>query len=61
MTIHICKGEQNILSKIKNKKNHQLNPNLKKTKRIEAMVCFLFLTLVFAHEPFSTFFERKIK
>jgi hypothetical protein len=23
------------------------------------MVCFLPLTLVFAYEPFSTFFERK--
>jgi hypothetical protein len=30
-----------------------------KKKRIEAMVCFLPLTLVFAYEPFSTLFETK--
>jgi hypothetical protein len=28
-------------------------------KLIKAMVCFLPLTLVFAREPFSIFFERK--
>ncbi len=30
-------------------------------KRIETIMCFLPLTLVFVCEPFSTFFKRKIK
>jgi hypothetical protein len=30
-----------------------------KKKRIETMLCFLPLTLVFARKPFSTLFKRK--
>jgi hypothetical protein len=32
---------------------------LNEKKRIETMVCFLPLTLVFARKPFSTLFKRK--
>jgi len=58
----ICKGEQNTLSKIKNKKS-LIKPQFEQTnffkKWIEGMVCFLPLILVCACEPFSTLWEKK--